>query len=168
MRTSNRSLLPYHFCPDWPRTISAASNVRRRDNHPVLFHDLLETSCSGSHSCSRTSILIAALTCERQLLGETGQVAFKKGHLLVGLIHCALEKLPTFLTLRSLSSEHIYNTEPALTSYQNLSCLIVRIGENMALRKLHLMQIERDEPQTGKLSLQGNRLPLRRRSNLQC
>jgi hypothetical protein len=38
----------------------------------------------------------------------------------------------------------------------------------MALRKLQLMQIERDEPQTGKLSLQGNRLPLRRRSNLQC
>jgi hypothetical protein len=37
-------------------------------------------------------------------LGETGQVAFIKDHLLGGLIRCAPEKLPTFFTLRPLSS----------------------------------------------------------------
>jgi hypothetical protein len=57
---------------------------------------------------------------EMQLdLGEAGQVALQKGRSLVGLIRCAPENLPTFLTLRSLSSKHIYDTEPFLTRHQN-------------------------------------------------
>ena len=74
------------------------------------------------NSCSEQAFLWQHPQREMQLpldLGETGQVAFAKDCLLVGLILSAPEKFPTFLTLRSLSNEHIYDTEPFLTIHQN-------------------------------------------------